>query len=63
VNSLDQLSFGLGSRVGRAGSEVGRKGWGPGILGAIPYVLPLESQGNDGAIREQMTQEPFQELS
>jgi len=63
VNSLDELAFGLGSGVGRASSRAGRRGQRPGICGAIPNVLPFESQGNSGAIGEQATQEPFQELS
>jgi len=63
MNSLDELAFGYGEGVDRAGCEVGREGLGPGILGTIPDVLLLECQGDGRAIREQMAQEPFQELS
>jgi len=59
------MNWHLGWQVGLAepAGRVGRRGQRSGILGTIPNVLPLESQGNGRAIGEQVTQEPFQELS
>jgi len=58
MNSLEELAFGLGKVVGRAGCGVGRESQGPGILGTISDILLFESQGNTRAMREQTTALP-----
>jgi len=61
MDSHDELVFRLGESGGVGCRVVG--GQGPGILGGIPCVLLLESQGSGRSVREQAIQEPFQELS
>jgi len=43
MDCLNELVLGLCSGAGQASSGIGGGGWGLGVLGAIPDILPLKA--------------------